>query len=182
MGIYDRDYMRQESAPPAQGIILLIRALGVIGSVVVLFILLRIPLPLPAKLVLLAAVVFGFRWLLVLLPRRIEGDFLFERGRHHERNGDKERAVADYEQALLRLPGESSILLRLLAAYDSALHVQKAKELITRLDGRSFAEREVEELEALITPYREVTFERKGSRHIVRLGARKVRAEETGDG
>ncbi|GEM_PF-2426156 len=108
------------------------------------------------------------RWLFSI-PRKIESDHLFQQGRQLERNGNAEAAVRCYEQALVRSPDNTAIALRLLSVYNAALQINKAKDLIQRLNGRIFQEKETEELKAIVTQYRGVTFEQHGARHVMRL-------------
>jgi hypothetical protein len=168
MGIYDRDYMRSESAQPGFGVTTMIRGVVVIIAFVFAFACLRIPMPFFGRMVLVF-VATGVLWWLFSIPRKIESDHLFQQGRQLERNGNAEAAVRSYEQALVRSPNNTTTALRLLATYNSALQINKAKDLIQRLNGRIFHEKEIEELEAIVTQYRGVPFENYGARQVMRL-------------
>jgi len=168
VGIYDRDYMRSEPAQPGIGLTTMIRVCAIVASIVIAFICLRVPMPVLAKL---ALVLFasGIIWWLFSIPRKIESDFLFQQGRQLERNGNREAAGRSYEQALIRSPNDTAIALRLLAAYNSTLQINKARDLIQRLNGRQFQENEIEELEAIVTQYRRVNFEKHDNRQVMQL-------------
>jgi thioredoxin-like negative regulator of GroEL len=126
------------------------------------------PIPLFGKIALVVLAVLVMRWL-ASIPRKIESDLLFQQGLQFERECEGESAIRNYEQALARSPDNTSIALRLLAVYNAALQVNNARDLIQRLNGRIFQENEIEELEATISRYRRVNFEKNARGCVVRL-------------
>lgn len=168
MGIYDRDYMRSESARPDLGFANVIRGFVIVASIIIGFICLRIPIPIFGKIALIILALYFIRWLLSI-PRKIERDSLFQQGWQLERSGNPEAAVRSYKQALARSPDDSTTKLRLLAVCNASLQVNQAKELIETVNGRFFQENEIEELEAIVTQYRKIRIEKKGHRYLVQL-------------
>ena len=103
-------------------------------SFYMIFVGLRLPLPLYAKLPALVGIGLLIRWFFTF-PRKMEGEFFFRQGILCERKGDYEGAVGNYEPARDRLPNNTTLMVRLLAAYDNALQINKAKDLISKLRG-----------------------------------------------
>ncbi len=171
MGIYERDYMREAPSPQGgrQAGPVVARIAVILFSAVLVVACFRMPLPLYVKLPVLIGLGFGIRYLWSV-PRSMEGTSYLRKGALAERARDHARAAYFYELALRRLPGDSTVLLRLLSAYHFSDRVHKARELIRKIDGKVFRERELEELEFLLSKYGSVSLERAGSGSRVRLG------------
>ena len=129
MGIEDRDYMREEAESSSAGLPMVIRMCAVVATAVFAFIILRVPMPIVGRFALMAIGFVLIRWLFTI-PKNIEHDFLLQRGRQLEREGRRDAAIHNYEEALARSPRNSGTQLRLLAAYNDGLQVNKAKGLI----------------------------------------------------
>ena len=167
MGIYDRDYMRDDVAPrsgrggragrPVGAVVA--RVCVVLLAIGLSVLALRVPIPIYLKIPVLVGVGFLIRYLWTL-AREFEGHHFLKQGVIAERRGDYPGAVSHYERSLECRCGDSYVTQRLLSVYHAAGHVNKAAKLIETLDGTVVQERHVEELEHLVIKYRPVIFER----------------------
>lgn len=170
MGIYDRDYMRDDSASrsgrgeqagspvgaKAARVFVVLFAIGL--SVLAL----RMPIPIYLKVPLLVGVGFLIRYLWTL-ARKVEGYHFLKQGVIAERRGDYAGAVPCYERATRCRAGDMYAQLRLLSAYHGAGCFSKARALIESLDGAAFEGRHVEEMEHLVVKYQPVCFAEVGA-------------------
>lgn len=82
---------------------------------------------------------------------------------------DHARAAKHYERAAQRNPDDPYALVRLLSVYHASDRSAEAFELISKLNGQSFPEKHVEELEHLILQYQKASFEKSESQSRVTL-------------
>ena len=165
MGIYDRDYMREDSAPrprlggrsEAPASALAARVLVVLLAVGLAVLALRLPVPIYAKIPILVGSGFLIRYLWEL-ARGLEGHHFLKQGVIAERRGDHSSAAANYERAAACRPRDVYVSLRLLSAYHGSGSAEKARALIEARNGAVFEERHVEEMEHLVSKHRPVTF------------------------
>ncbi|MEM7383415.1 MAG: tetratricopeptide repeat protein [Verrucomicrobiota bacterium] len=175
MGINDPDNIRKPETPR------LVSAHNVIGflwkMLVVLLgmiLCLRVPGPVILKLGLAAlALLLGLLWIGRGFQRQRSGDATesatVRRGRQFENRKDYEKAIAQYEEAAKREPRVTSVLVRLLAAYDAAGEAGKARTLVSQLDGRLFQSSEVAELREIAGKYWMVDFEEARGGSVLRI-------------
>ncbi|MEM7147697.1 MAG: hypothetical protein AAF591_21520 [Verrucomicrobiota bacterium] len=165
MGIYDRDYMRDDTlSSPGVSVGTIIARVGVV--VISLFLAvycLRLPVPLYIKVPALIGVAFLIRFLWGI-PRKAEGERFLRQGVLAERRQAYDLAIRHYQLAAERIPKNVYVSLRLLSAYHFSNRTSKAEELILSLDGILLPERYIEEMEFLVSEYRTATFEKVGSK------------------
>lgn len=174
MGIYDRDYMRDErrrgsrsgaNAWAGFGLQLLI----LLGGVLALYIVLRLPLPGVLKLLAGLGVLSGSIWGVVAAPRWSAANHHHRQGWICEARGDYGEAIEHYQKALGGNQRSSSLAVRLLAAYHGAGRTEDAKALLRYLDRARFNEVDVEEMEMLLVSLGGGRLEPLGNRWILLL-------------
>ncbi len=172
MGLYDRDYMKDQNAAKGNRknqdasptfVITAAVAVRFLLCIIAIIVFFRLPIIWWVKFPAIVGIcIAGWKW--ILKTQRAPGKQAsqensptstdhFKEGRAAEAAKDFERAVRHYEIAAGKPLKPNHESVRLLAAYDAAGKLGLAKSLLQELDGRKFPDSAADELESLAEKY-----------------------------
>ena len=168
MGIYDRDYMRDDetsSHRPKEGHPFHPYLIAT-AYLVAMLLAFRLPVPIYLKILLAAGCLGASIHALIVSPWRRNGRRFKALGRKQEERRLYAEAARYYALAAERLPADTSLLLRLMVMYDCSGQIEKAEQLVEKMNGKVFPDSDRLELETFVGKYRDMELSKlsKGQR------------------